>query len=278
MWERISAKARGLYNKRRKRCNQQGGWERESEPSRHHSMHHYVLHDVWSGNHILRVIIYEIPSSLGHPNDAVFCVVRDSQTARDWVKTIPRLVGRPLACLPRTHAARCGEADAGNEASRDDMGGLLGQRCVILRKPELVCDSSHYKHINCSSLFAQSLSASTSNPNFQSPPSAPSNLQSLSNRPQPKFPKLQLPITLQPSPTSQLQHPVPSTQRQSHLRFASQTQPQFHPPAPPISHFQHSILVHAPEHWHTVQTAHQHTWTRARFQQFGSYVRESCLR
>ena len=63
-----------------------------------------------------------------NPDVGVLYVLRNSQTARDWVNATRRLVGRPLAeGLGRTHAtAWCGGADAVDEASRDDMGGPLG--------------------------------------------------------------------------------------------------------------------------------------------------------
>ena len=68
-------------------------------------------------------------------------LLRNSQTARDRVNPTPRSVGRtPARGLGRTHAAAwCGETDALDEASRGDMGGLLGQRCLILSSETRTC-------------------------------------------------------------------------------------------------------------------------------------------
>ena len=89
-----------------------------------------------SGYHILREICYEIPPCRGNPDVTVLRVLRNSQTASDWANATPRLVGRPLAeDLGRSRAA----ADAVDEASRDDTGGLLGQRCFVLSSQTRTC-------------------------------------------------------------------------------------------------------------------------------------------
>ena len=69
------------------------------------------------------------------PCVAVLRVLRNSQTARDWVNAIPRLVGRPPAGgLGRTRAATwCGGTPG------DDMGWLLGHNCSIVSTDTRTC-------------------------------------------------------------------------------------------------------------------------------------------
>ena len=111
------------------------GGQGESEPSRHRSMHHLVLHGPRSEYHFLREIFDEMPtcpmlvSSLENRKQHETGPTR----YRDWWERLWR------EALEELMLQWCGETDTVDEASRDDMGGLFGQRYVILSSETRSC-------------------------------------------------------------------------------------------------------------------------------------------
>ena len=126
-----------------------------------------------------------------------------------FVKYLTKHRRAPPETLGRVHAVTwCGETGAVDEASRDDMGGLLGQRCLTLSSETRTCVRWLPVQISiCSLLVAQSLSTFASNSNLQLLPAHPStpkspNLQSLFNQPHAPNPNFQsLSAQLQCQPT-----------------------------------------------------------------------------
>ena len=186
-----------------------------------------------------------------NPDVTVLRVLRNSRTARDWANATPRLVGRPLAeDFGRSRAA----ADAVDEASRDDTGGLLGQRCFVLSSQTRTCVRSlprqpYYVQLSgCAILVHITI-------------------------------QHQLPIVLAHPPTFKPQPPIPSlpTSSPSPLNcnpnptLDPKTQPPSPPHAPPFSNPHHPfpsprtwtlshLQIRARCNLHTSIRAHVHTF------------------